>query len=294
MPLPARPPTTAPTAAPTTVPTGPATVPAAAPAAAPPASAPTPVPTGWEPTASGDRVAIGVRAGGGFFHFNLLKSKKTAGAAGTQQQAGSVPRSRHACCSTNALRLPDGPPPARRRCSSSTCSAAGTSPTPTPSRSCREPRCRLHRRLKKRCDRAGVPTVFVNDNRGRWRSDSPASLPEARPPPRPARRSRRSSLRASKDYFVLKPKHSAFFATPLDLLLRHLRVRRLIVSGVAGDQCVLLDGDRGAHAGLRRGRCRRTASARRPRRATRRRCAISKSAHKVKDAASRGLRLVAK
>ena len=35
-------------------------------------------------------------------------------------------------------------------------------------------------------------------------------------------------------------KHSAFFATPLDLLLRHLRVRRLLVSGVAGDQCVLL------------------------------------------------------
>ena len=42
------------------------------------------------------------------------------------------------------------------------------------------------------------------------------------------------------DYFVLKPKHSAFFATPLDLLLRHLRVRRLLLSGVAGDQCVLL------------------------------------------------------
>jgi nicotinamidase-related amidase len=42
------------------------------------------------------------------------------------------------------------------------------------------------------------------------------------------------------DYFVLKPKHSAFFATPLDLLLPHLRVHRLVVSGVAGDQCVLL------------------------------------------------------
>ena len=54
------------------------------------------------------------------------------------------------------------------------------------------------------------------------------------------RRSRPSLAPGDKDYFVLKPKHSAFFATPLDLLLRHLRVRRLLVSGVAGDQCVLL------------------------------------------------------
>jgi nicotinamidase-related amidase len=38
---------------------------------------------------------------------------------------------------------------------------------------------------------------------------------------------------------VLKPKHSAFFGTPLDLLLRHLRARRLIVSGVSSDQCVV-------------------------------------------------------
>jgi nicotinamidase-related amidase len=38
---------------------------------------------------------------------------------------------------------------------------------------------------------------------------------------------------------VLKPKHSAFYATPLELLLRHLRVQRLIITGVAGDSCVL-------------------------------------------------------
>ena len=41
------------------------------------------------------------------------------------------------------------------------------------------------------------------------------------------------------DYFVLKPKHSGFHATPLDLLLRHLRARRLLITGVSGDQCVL-------------------------------------------------------
>ena len=42
-----------------------------------------------------------------------------------------------------------------------------------------------------------------------------------------------------EDYFVLKPKHSGFFATPLELLLRFLDVRRLVVTGVSGDNCVL-------------------------------------------------------
>jgi nicotinamidase-related amidase len=95
-------------------------------------------------------------------------------------------------------------------------------------------------RLKQRCDRAGVPTVFVNDNQGRWRSDAPGLV--ARSATGTATGAAIAALLApgELDYFVLKPKHSAFFATPLDLLLRHLRVRRVVVTGVAGDQCVLL------------------------------------------------------
>jgi nicotinamidase-related amidase len=41
------------------------------------------------------------------------------------------------------------------------------------------------------------------------------------------------------DYFVLKPKHSGFYATPLELLLTYLKARRLILTGVAGNSCVL-------------------------------------------------------
>ena len=41
------------------------------------------------------------------------------------------------------------------------------------------------------------------------------------------------------DYFVLKAKHSGFRATPLDLLLRHLEARRLVITGLAADNCVL-------------------------------------------------------
>jgi len=41
------------------------------------------------------------------------------------------------------------------------------------------------------------------------------------------------------DYFVLKPKHSGFYDTTLETLLRDLHVRRVIVTGIAGNICVL-------------------------------------------------------
>jgi nicotinamidase-related amidase len=91
--------------------------------------------------------------------------------------------------------------------------------------------------LKARCRRAGVPVIYANDNHGRWRSDfrcvTDASLEG------PGADITQLLLPDDNDYFVLKPKHSAFFATPLTLLLKHLHVERLIVTGVAGDQCVL-------------------------------------------------------
>ncbi len=42
-----------------------------------------------------------------------------------------------------------------------------------------------------------------------------------------------------EDYFVLKPKHSAFVATTMDTLLRYLGARSLILTGIAPDICVL-------------------------------------------------------
>ena len=41
------------------------------------------------------------------------------------------------------------------------------------------------------------------------------------------------------DYFVLKPKHSGFFSTTLDILLSYLGARTLILTGLTGDICVL-------------------------------------------------------
>lgn len=38
---------------------------------------------------------------------------------------------------------------------------------------------------------------------------------------------------------MLKPMHSAFYQTPLDLLLRHLGVSSLILAGLATNSCIL-------------------------------------------------------
>jgi hypothetical protein len=41
------------------------------------------------------------------------------------------------------------------------------------------------------------------------------------------------------DYFVLKPKHSGFFSTTLETLLRYLGSKTLVLTGIAGNFCVL-------------------------------------------------------
>ena len=56
---------------------------------------------------------------------------------------------------------------------------------------------------------------------------------------RPAASSRSGCGRPRRDYFVLKPKHSGFFDTTLDTLLETLGIRRVILTGIAGNICVL-------------------------------------------------------
>lgn len=94
--------------------------------------------------------------------------------------------------------------------------------------------------FKARCRKAGVPVIYTNDNRGRWRSDFPALVEESLANNSAGAGVTRTLQPGPDDYFVLKPKQSAFFGTPLELLLRHLDARRLILTGVASDQCVLV------------------------------------------------------
>ena len=76
--------------------------------------------------------------------------------------------------------------------------------------------------LKARAKSAGVPVVYANDNFGRWRSDLSAVVERCRKQGCKGRPLAELLQPDPDDYFVLKPKHSAFFSTTLDTLLRYL------------------------------------------------------------------------
>lgn len=93
--------------------------------------------------------------------------------------------------------------------------------------------------LKQRVKASKIPVIYINDNFGRWRSDVNDVVEHVlndgvrgqflaemlRPEP--------------DDYFVLKPKHSAFYATTLDTLLTYLKAKHLILTGLSTDSCIL-------------------------------------------------------
>jgi nicotinamidase-related amidase len=93
--------------------------------------------------------------------------------------------------------------------------------------------------LKKRARKAGVPVVYVNDNFGRWRSDFRNLLERVRREGVPGKPIADLLVPDNQDYFVLKPKHSGFQFTALEILLEHLGAEALILTGVAGNFCVL-------------------------------------------------------
>ena len=95
-------------------------------------------------------------------------------------------------------------------------------------------------RLAERAREAGVPVVYVNDNFGRWRSDWRTVVAQCVSKEAAGHRVARRLRPTADDYFVLKPKHSGFFSTPLDILLRYLEVDTVILAGFAADICILL------------------------------------------------------
>lgn len=93
--------------------------------------------------------------------------------------------------------------------------------------------------LKHRLRAKGIPTIYVNDNFGLWQSDFRAQVDHC------SRTDARGAdlvdlLRPHvDDYFVLKPKHSGFYSTCLEVLLHYLGAQRLVMTGFAGNICVL-------------------------------------------------------
>ena len=92
--------------------------------------------------------------------------------------------------------------------------------------------------FKRRVKGAGIPAIYANDNFGRWQSDFASLVRHCTEDSVRGRPVARLLVPEDDDYFVLKPKHSAFFATPLETLLAYLGVKTLILTGLTTDSCV--------------------------------------------------------
>ena len=93
--------------------------------------------------------------------------------------------------------------------------------------------------LKQRLRARGIPAIYVNDNFGRWQSDFKKQVERCVSDESVGAPVARLLIPGEDDYFVLKPKHSGFFSTSLGVLLEYLGAKKLIVTGFAGDICVL-------------------------------------------------------
>ena len=101
------------------------------------------------------------------------------------------------------------------------------------------PMARRIAELKRRAKEAGIPVIYVNDNFGRWKSDFRRVVEHCLHDGVKGEEVVRILQPDEDDYFVLKPKHSAFYATTLDILLTYLGARTLIFTGIAGNICIL-------------------------------------------------------
>jgi nicotinamidase-related amidase len=93
-------------------------------------------------------------------------------------------------------------------------------------------------KLRVRVRRKSAPVIYVNDTSGEWESDQAAFIQRCLE----GRGAKIAELlRPTQDeHFMFKPRHSAFYGTPLAELLYALDVTHLVLSGVSSHQCVLL------------------------------------------------------
>ncbi len=94
--------------------------------------------------------------------------------------------------------------------------------------------------LKQRARERGIPVIYANDNFGKWRSDFREVVKHCLEDGVRGHRLAQLLQPGRDDYFVLKPKHSAFFETTLATLLEHLGARHLVLTGITADACILM------------------------------------------------------
>lgn len=93
-------------------------------------------------------------------------------------------------------------------------------------------------KLRRGMEESGTPVIYANDNFGSWRSDFNSLVRQLRGGGGPAGELAEMLQPASDDLTVLKPRHSAFFGSPLEILLDLMGVNELVITGLSTDICV--------------------------------------------------------
>ncbi|KAF1719210.1 isochorismatase family cysteine hydrolase [Pseudoxanthomonas wuyuanensis] len=93
--------------------------------------------------------------------------------------------------------------------------------------------------LRDRFDAASCPVIYVNDNFTRWQGEFADLIARCIDSGGDSARIAAALAPRGSDYYVLKPKHSAFQATALPVLLGKLEVDRVVLAGISADSCIL-------------------------------------------------------
>ena len=94
--------------------------------------------------------------------------------------------------------------------------------------------------LKQQLAAEGVAAIYANDNYGVWQSDFHSLVSACLGMDGPPGEIARLVYPQADDLTILKPRHSAFYASPLELLLAEMQARELVICGLATDMCVQL------------------------------------------------------
>jgi nicotinamidase-related amidase len=93
------------------------------------------------------------------------------------------------------------------------------------------------KKLKEQFIKLELPIIYINDHYNLWQADVTRIINHCE---NSLSKDIISTIHPQPDdLFLIKPKHSAFFGTALNTLLYQLKVRSLVITGIAGNICVL-------------------------------------------------------